>query len=161
MADGDDLDAFHAGVRPRLWGWLRRVCGDGGLADEVVQEAFVRLLDGRGAALPWPERRAYLFGIAWRVLADARREARRRAPLSAAPESGTEEILSPGSHRMAEVLEALPERQRALLWLAHAEGWSHREIAHTMGLAEGSVRVLLHRARSRAAALLSRSREKP
>jgi len=41
-----------------------------------------------------------------------------------------------------------------LLWLAHAEEYSHREIAEIMGLGATSIRLLLFRARRKAARLL-------
>ena len=42
----------------------------------------------------------------------------------------------------------------ANLWLAYVEGASHREIASSLGMAEGSVRVVLYRARKRLAGML-------
>jgi RNA polymerase sigma-70 factor (ECF subfamily) len=45
-------------------------------------------------------------------------------------------------------------RERQLLWLAHAEGYSHREIAQITGLAAASIRLLLFRARRKIAKLL-------
>jgi RNA polymerase sigma-70 factor (ECF subfamily) len=45
-------------------------------------------------------------------------------------------------------------RDRQLLWLAHAEGYSHKEIAEITGLRAGSVRLLLYRARRKMARLL-------
>jgi len=45
-------------------------------------------------------------------------------------------------------------RDRQLLWLAHAEGYSHREIAEVTGLGCASVRLLLFRARRKIAKLL-------
>jgi RNA polymerase sigma-70 factor (ECF subfamily) len=45
-------------------------------------------------------------------------------------------------------------RDRQLLWLAHAEGYSHREIAEITGLATASIRLLLFRARRKIARLL-------
>jgi RNA polymerase sigma-70 factor (ECF subfamily) len=45
-------------------------------------------------------------------------------------------------------------RERQLLWLAHAEGYSHREIAQVTGLAATSIRLLLFRARRRLARIL-------
>jgi RNA polymerase sigma-70 factor (ECF subfamily) len=44
-----------------------------------------------------------------------------------------------------------------MLWLAHAEGYSHREIAQVMGLNTASVRLLLFRARRKIAGLLRAS----
>jgi len=55
---------------------------------------------------------------------------------------------------MARVFEQLRPQQRQLMWLAYVEGAEHREIAAALGLRQGSVRVLLHRARRKLAALL-------
>ena len=48
----------------------------------------------------------------------------------------------------------LKPRDRALLWLAYVEEHNHQEIASTLGLARGSVKVLLSRARARLRKLL-------
>ena len=49
-------------------------------------------------------------------------------------------------------------RDRQLLWLAHAEGYSRREIAEVTGLGSASVRILLFRARRKIARLLTEER---
>jgi RNA polymerase sigma-70 factor, ECF subfamily len=49
----------------------------------------------------------------------------------------------------------LKPRERALLWLAYAQGSSHREIAASLGVRAGSIKLLLFRARRRLAALLT------
>ena len=51
-------------------------------------------------------------------------------------------------------LRQMKPRERQMLWLAHAEGYSHREIAQVMGLDAASIRLLLFRARRKIAALL-------
>ena len=55
-------------------------------------------------------------------------------------------------------LAQMRPRDRQLLWLAYAEGYSHREIAEVTGLASASIRLLLFRARRKIARLL---REQP
>jgi RNA polymerase sigma-70 factor (ECF subfamily) len=55
---------------------------------------------------------------------------------------------------MTRVFQQLNMQQRQMMWLAHVEGADHREIAAALGLREGSVRVLLHRARRKLASLL-------
>ena len=52
-------------------------------------------------------------------------------------------------------------RERQLLWLAYAEGYSHREIAEITGLASASIRLLLFRARRKIARLLTDDRRVP
>jgi len=49
----------------------------------------------------------------------------------------------------------LTARERQLLWLAHAEEFSHAEIADITGLAPASIKVLLSRARARLKAALT------
>jgi RNA polymerase sigma-70 factor (ECF subfamily) len=55
-------------------------------------------------------------------------------------------------------LQHLKPRERELLWLAYVEGMSHAEIADATGLVRLSVRILLYRARNKAALLLSPGR---
>ena len=56
-------------------------------------------------------------------------------------------------HRNRAMLR-LRTRDRELLWLAYAQGSTHREIAASLGLKTGSIKLLLFRARQRMAALL-------
>jgi RNA polymerase sigma-70 factor (ECF subfamily) len=48
---------------------------------------------------------------------------------------------------MTEAMERLNPKARNLLWLAYVEALSHREMAEILSLREGSIRVLLFRAR--------------
>jgi RNA polymerase sigma-70 factor (ECF subfamily) len=65
----------------------------------------------------------------------------------AARQSDSRAVLGPA-------LQQMKPRERQLLWLAHAEGYSHREIAAVTGLASASIRLLLFRARFKLAKLL-------
>jgi RNA polymerase sigma-70 factor (ECF subfamily) len=53
-------------------------------------------------------------------------------------------------------MSRLKPRERAMLWLAYAEGASHREIADVLGLQPSSLKALLFRARRKLADLLGR-----
>ena len=57
-------------------------------------------------------------------------------------------------------LKRMRPRERQLLWLAYAEGYSHREIAEITGLASASIRLLLFRARRKVARLLRENIQK-
>lgn len=145
------FDEFYRDTHPRLWAFLVRTTREPDLADEIAQEAFVRMLASRGATLPDDRRRAYLFKIAENLVRDAGRRRSREwnGSLNAAAQEATVEPVEPVSRRTAAALRALSERERKLLWLAHVEEWRHDEIAALLGLAAASVRVLLHRARRR------------
>ena len=62
---------------------------------------------------------------------------------------------------VSRALSQLKPRDRSMLWLAYAHGWSHEEIAATLGVKTSSLKALLHRARIRLAKLLAEVRLKP
>ncbi|MCZ7652154.1 MAG: RNA polymerase sigma factor [Thermoanaerobaculia bacterium] len=150
--------ALHAATARPLWAYLAAAGGDPALADDLLQESYLRLL--RAARLPADAdgRRRYLYRIATNLLHDHRRAARRRpGPLPAelpAPAATAAPDRVAGAD-LARLLRRLRPRERQLLWLAHVEGASHAEIAAATGVAAGSVRVLLFRARQKLAALLA------
>jgi RNA polymerase sigma-70 factor (ECF subfamily) len=55
---------------------------------------------------------------------------------------------------MASVFDRLSAQERAILWLAHVEEMSHKEIGAILGVKEKSVRVMVFRAREKARTLL-------
>jgi len=148
--------AFYQQTAPRLRGYLARLAADADLADDLLQEAYIRLI--HAAPVEEAERRAYLYRTATNLAFDHFRRARReqtglrfwklRQPVAAAPRdpaTGVQRIFA-----------LLNPRERALLWLAYVEEASHAEIAAALGCGEKSVRVLLFRARRRMEALLAR-----
>jgi len=151
MTSDPDFDAFYREMYPRLWAFLMRTTRDPAHADEFAQESFIRLLASRGAALPGSERRSYLFRIAENLVRDAarRRSREKTMTLDEAPEPAAPCPPEAMSRRAAAALARLGDRERKLLWLAYVEECRHAEIAEILGLAAGSVRVLLHRARRR------------
>ncbi len=147
-----EFEVFHARTSQPLWAYLRRISGDPAQADDVLQESYLRLLRHPPSAdRDERECKAYLFQIATNLMRDRwRAKARERSAL--------ERLLSfwpPRPERsevsldMGAALDRLPPRDRALLWLAHVEGYDHREIAKVLGLQERSVRVILFRARKK------------
>lgn len=154
--DVDAFTAFYAKTARPLWLYLYRVTRNAADADDILQEAFCRLL-GTARELTTEEQcRKYVFRIASNLVVDRWRLQQREmvseldgARLTAAPQP-----LDEGKDAMR-MLASLFPRERALLWLAHVEGYSHDEIAQALGLARGSVRVLLFRARKRLRDLLN------
>jgi RNA polymerase sigma-70 factor (ECF subfamily) len=160
--DNEQFAGFYARSARSVWAYLARVSRDRGLADDLTQESYVRFLcsdrapDGEVAA------RKYLFRIATNLLRD-----HWRRPQSSSIEEMPEEFFAVGcsegradSQAMLGVAMArMRPRDRQLLWLAYAEGYSHREIAEVTGLASASIRLLLFRARRKMARLLRDGRE--
>jgi RNA polymerase sigma-70 factor (ECF subfamily) len=147
----DDEPAFerlyHA-TAGRLWSYLRRLTADAELARDVLQESYLRLLRAESSAGTDDERTALLYRIATNVAFDEfrRRRSQARGLARLPPARTAPDVAEPGD--VGRLLETLPPRARALLWLAYVEGWTHAEIAPALGLRPLSVRVLLFRARA-------------
>lgn len=157
--DEEAFRGFYDRTARSLRAYLWRVTGDAALADDLLQESYYRFLRARGGYESEAHRRNALFRIANNLMADSRRRIR-RTPIVA----GTDQELLPAETGGAERAERatdlrramalLKPRDRQLLWLAYAQGSSHREIAESMGLRTGSVKLMLFRARRRLASLL-------
>jgi RNA polymerase sigma-70 factor (ECF subfamily) len=155
MTEDLPFEAFYASTAPALAAYIRRVSGDAGGAEDVLQEAYLRYLrvshKGRGLA----ERRGYLYRAATTIIYDRWRRPRREEPwLERQPNLGTRPPDSALRVDMQRAFSVLGPRERALLWLAYVEGADHAEIATMLGLSKLSVRVLLFRARGKLAAIL-------
>jgi RNA polymerase sigma-70 factor (ECF subfamily) len=143
-------------MRP-LRAYLFRLGGDLALADDVMQEAYLRYLGmdpARRAEFP---ERPLLFRIATNLMYDHFRRSRRdERMLHARPRAAdsTRPVLP--DEDLARAFSALGARERALLWLAYVEEWRHDEMAACLGVRPRSVRVLLFRAKNALARLLRR-----
>jgi len=155
--DRDRFAAFYERSARPLWAYLARASGDPALADDLMQESFVRFLTAGSPGDGEVVSRKYLFRIASNLLRDYWRKPR-NLPLDDLPEncSAAPDTSAQTDSRLTldPALARLRPRDRQLLWLAHAENYSHREIAEMTGLAVASVRLLLFRARRRMAHLL-------
>lgn len=159
--DEDAFRAFYDLTSRPVWAYLSHLTGDPHAADDLLQETYIRFL---GARRDWESdahRRSYLFRIATNLARDRYRRARLLPSRPIEDEkdlpSVAEDPARPGLEDRADVRRALGRvsaRDRELLWLAYAEGASHKEIADMLGLRASGIRVLLFRARGRMAALL-------
>ena len=155
----DAFRAFYDRTAGPLWGYLSRISGDRQVADDLLQEAYYRLLKCGVAFENETHRRNYLYRVATNLVRDSHRGMR---PLF---DSGVEIADVPAGagyaspEQRADVRRALGRlkpRERALLWLAYANGSSHSEIAGVLGVKTASIKLLLFRARRKLAGLLQR-----
>jgi RNA polymerase sigma-70 factor, ECF subfamily len=145
---------FYAETSRPLFGFLLRVTGERSLAEDLLQEAYCRLLSADRPPMDPPQSRSYLFRIATNLLNDRWRRPREDSLPDHLPERAAS---APHPDLRLEVQQAflqLKPRERILLWLAYVEGSNHKEIADSTGVRANSVRKLLFRARRKLANLI-------
>jgi RNA polymerase sigma factor (sigma-70 family) len=148
------LAALYDRYGRRAYSLARRICGDDGLAEDVVQEAFLafwrdpgRFDPGRGGFGTW------ILTLVHHKSVDAvRRESAIRRRTVPAAEEGQEWSAPPGpgaDHGALRAVEAgqvrdalgdLPAEQREALTLAYFGGYSQREVATLTGVPLGTVK---------------------
>lgn len=161
--DEEAFRGFYDRTARTLRAYLARVTGNAALADDLLQESYYRLLRARGRYDSEAHRRNALFRIATNLMHDTHRRARHSPALAVADQQNlasrhNEAEATERATDLRRAMALLKPRERELLWLAYAQGSSHREIADCLGLRTGSVKLLLFRARRRLAAFLRGAR---
>jgi RNA polymerase sigma-70 factor, ECF subfamily len=160
MMDEESFRGFYARTSGMLWAYVARATGDGSAADDLLQEAYYRLLRTPTAFESEDHRRNYLFRIATNLIRDRYR--RPRIDNAQFPENAEGEIAAGGDlaqqtqqrSDLQRAMAQLTQRERELVWLAYGQGSTHREIAGVLGLKTGSIKPLLFRARRKLARIL-------
>jgi len=156
--DRDAFAGFYLRSAPALRSYLGRISGNAALADDLTQESYLRFLCSVPPQGDEVSCRRYLFRIATNLLRDHWRGDVPSSALEDVPEqllAGTDHLGRVDSQVVLDpAMARMRPRERQLLWLAHAEGYSHREIAEITGLGATSIRLLLFRARRKIARLL-------
>jgi RNA polymerase sigma-70 factor (ECF subfamily) len=149
-----DFDALFQSLYPSLFRYLNRLTGDADAAEDIAQEAFVRLLTQQ---LPEKEARPWLFAVATNLVRDrARKQERRQRLLKAVPvlpsaiaprpDEAIERAEQVRTVRAA--LNLLAPRDQQLL-LMREEGFTYEEMARAIGVAPSSIGTLIARALKR------------
>jgi RNA polymerase sigma-70 factor (ECF subfamily) len=155
-AKAGDEEAFEALYRShvaRVFALALRLTGDRGQAAELVQDTFVRAWEalprfrGDSALGTW------LHRIAVNVLLESRRAEGRRLKRVVLTEEPAElerpaPEASPGTRMdLEQAIAGLPQGARVVFVLHDVEGYEHREIGRMTGIAEGTSKAQLFRAR--------------
>jgi RNA polymerase sigma-70 factor (ECF subfamily) len=162
--DEETFRALYERTARGLWGYLVRMTGDRQLADDLLQETFYRFLRASAQHESEAHRRNSLYRIATNLARDARRRNHDRLRSSLAgpaveriPSSSDGPAAAERQTDLTRAMGHLKPRERAMLWLAYAEGVSHRDIADVLGLRTASLKPMLFRARRKLATLLGRT----
>jgi len=162
------FQAFYEETARPLWAFICRVCSKPELADDLLQETYLRFLRAADLKADAALRKAYLYKIATNLMTDHWRTSAREQRFvvtshsdeefheeAASDQQDAAEALIVGRD-LSRVFQQLKPTERSLLWLAYVEGSEHREIAAALGLKQKSIRVLLFRARQKFAQILKR-----
>jgi len=165
----DDLERFVAANQRPLFAFLYRMCGDPDLAEELMQETFVRAIQAAKRYRPAASVTTWLFSIAANLVRDRwRRQARRGDPVPidglalASEESPEAEVLKQASHEaLRSALLHLPLEQRSALILRYYHDLSYEEIAQTLACPVGTVRSRIHNGLARLRSALNQEVTSP
>jgi RNA polymerase sigma-70 factor (ECF subfamily) len=160
VMDEDTFRAFYDRTSRAVWSYLSRLTGDPQQADDLLQETYYRFLRAGATFESEAHRRNSLFRIATNLARDAHRRRRVRPLFVSHDDAHVAGGIEHGRRveqttDLTRAMGQLKPRERSLLWLAYAEGSSHREIAATLGVKLASVKLLLFRARRKLAAILT------
>ena len=150
-----DLAAFEQLVlrhQAKAWHVAYRFIGDAAEAEDLAQEAFLRILDAASRYHPTASFRTYLFRVLTRLCLDHRRK-KRPIPIDLphmvndSPSPADQISQGRRDALIQAALDALPANYRMALVLRYFEGLSGSEMAETMGISTKAVERLLARAR--------------
>lgn len=158
--DPKAIEALIRGYQDQLFAFMLRMTGKPDIAEDMVQEAFVRVLknldrfDARFRFSTW------LFTIAKRLYVNYMQKMHPSfdsdvvngfSGESAAPGRSSEELETMENLRgvLSRALGTLTGQQREIVLLYHQQNWSITDIALHLHMPEGTIKSHLHRARRR------------
>ena len=176
--DGD-ASAFrelYALVAPRLLGYLMKMARDKALADDLLQQTFLKVHRARGAYVRGADPMPWIYSIAHRTFIDETRKVKRavvRVADDAVPEVAAgldgesaerrdEPRVDPELARATlDALAHLPAQQREAVVLTKLDGKSVAEAAEIAGTSVGAMKVRAHRGYEALRKLLGGKRAAP
>lgn len=169
----ETIEQVFAALESPLLGYARRLLGDFSLAEDIVQDAFMKLhAQFRQIRAPEP----WLYRTVHNLAVDHQRRANKIVSFDAAARNDTAPVCDPADSQplpdeqiarwegiglVRLVLETLDERSRELIRLRFNEDLSYKEISGRTGLTVGHVGYLLHHALKAMAVELEKTEDAP
>ena len=158
--DGKAIEGLIRSHQDALYAFILRMSGQPHVAEDIVQEAFVRVLKNLDRFDPRYRFSTWVFTIAKRLYVNA---IQKQKPAYDTDTVSIQEGKTPapgGVSARAETMEnlrglldgapeSLNEQQREIVLLFHQQNWSITEIAEHLSMPEGTVKSHLHRTRKR------------
>lgn len=151
----------------RLLRYLERIVKEPAVAEELLQDTFLRVLDARERYVPEARFSTWLYHIARNLACNELARSRSRHPhvssdssercedgrpalvlVAGGPRPDVDADARREHARFVQAFSTLPEPQQSALWLAVVEGHSYEEIAAVLGTSVQSVKNRVHRARA-------------
>lgn len=155
LEDADWVRTQFEELAPGLHRYLVRLTGDSALADDLVQETFLRLFEEKLKRRPITRLRPWLFQVGHNLAADLLRRRNQdqwldqELPMTKeadqAPSAESQVLLAERRRQVRNGLSLLSASERQVMEL-RAEGLRYREIAEMMGLQVSTVTTFLSRA---------------
>lgn len=153
--DHSAYESLYRLNRDRIYGLLWRMSGGHhALAEDLLQEAFVRAWQKLDMFRGDSQFGTWLHRLAVNVALSDRRTRIRKAGKEVELDErahrtvvGTPDVRADHQRDLEQSIARLPERARTVLVLYDIEGYRHAEIARMTGMAVGSSKAQLHRAR--------------
>jgi RNA polymerase sigma-70 factor (ECF subfamily) len=157
-SDGPAFVELLQRYQDRIWRLCYRLMGNETDASDAAQEVFVRLFlnrakfEGRSAFSTW------LYGMGMRTCLGLRRSRSRRSrrenvvtdfAFDSQADADNVERAASASMDLDRILETLPEEDRAMLILKHAEGYSYEELADMFGISVSACKMRVSRAKDK------------
>jgi RNA polymerase sigma-70 factor (ECF subfamily) len=154
-----DFDELYGRYHRRVRGFVRRKIADRHLADDVVQEVFLRLYRSLDTVDPGRDLWPWLARVADNAAVDALRRRRPTEEMREAIVDGLSALVRPvddpaerytareRQDGIASAMTAVCSRQRRMLMLREAEGWAYEDIAEFEGITLDALKSALKRAR--------------
>lgn len=149
------FESLYRANRDRIYGLLWRICGgDFSLAEDLLQESFVRAWQKLDSFRGESRFGTWLHRLSANVALSDRRIRVRRVRNEVVMEESVErtavgdrDVFADKRMDLERAIARLPERARTVLILFDIEGYRHLEISKMTGMAVGSSKAQLHRAR--------------
>lgn len=149
-ASGTELAASYRGFRRGLLGFLRSRVNDPAVAEDLLQDVFLKALSALERGVQPADLGAWLHRIAANAVIDHYRTRRPTAPLPADLAAAEDEGIPPEqqlAHCLRPFIEALPSPYRETLLATAIEGRTLRSVSEELGLSESAIKSRVSRGR--------------